>query len=82
MAIAYKVAGNSTAGKQPGGPTLGPLEKRYFIHGFWPRYVVGILGDSDFDGTTVIWGRRNLRVFEVAMRIEGYKRYKPQTWKK
>lgn len=82
MALALKVAGSSPrrSGKQAGGPTLGPIEKRYQVMGFWPRYEVMVMWKDET--RQVIWGRKKLKAWEVAMRMDGCKRYKPKSWKK
>lgn len=71
MALAFKVAGNSSRAHH-GTPTT-PLEKRYVVFGFWPRYEVGTWSDPE---RTVIWGRKALKTWEVSMRMEGYKKWK------
>lgn len=75
MAVAYKVAGNRTYHSANHGTPSAPLEKRYVVRGFWPKYEVGIYGEPE---RTVIWGRKALKVFEIAMRLEGIKKYRPR----
>lgn len=80
MALAFKVAGNSSGrtyhSANHGTPTLGPLEKMYMVRGFWPRYKVGVIGDADFEGWTICWGKRSLQAHLVSLRIAGVKQFR------
>lgn len=82
MAVAYKVAGNSSGRTYHSAPhgslTLGPIEKKYMVRGVWPRYKVGVIGDADFDGWTICWGKRNLQAHLVSLRILGFKPHSPR----
>lgn len=81
MAVAFKVAGNRTYHASYTHITsTEPLEKRYQVMGFWPRYEVTVMWNDET--RQVIWGRKALKAWEVAMRMDGYQRYKPRTWKK
>lgn len=79
MAVAYKVAGNRTYHSTPHGwASLEPLQKFYMVRGVWPRYKVGVIGDADFDGWTICWGKRKLQAHLVSLRILGFKPHSPR----
>lgn len=78
MGMAFKVAGNSyvrNGGKYTSSTTTSKryLERYYQVSGFWPRYEVTVQWDENTRQT--LWGKKALKAFEVAMRIEGYKRH-------
>ena len=74
MALAFKVAGNRSY--HSGNPTYGGQsspQRYYQVSGVWPRHEVMAMWDEST--RKVLWGNKALKAFEVAMRIEGYKRY-------
>lgn len=80
MAIARKVASNrsySTMHHASYTAVSSPLDtQRYYqVSGIYPRYEVTVNWDEST--RQVLWGKKALTAFEVAMRIEGYKRHKP-----
>lgn len=83
MGMAFKVAGNSyvrNGGKYTSSTTTAKRDpQRYYqVSGIWPRYEVTVMWD---EGTRqVLWGTKALKAFEVAMRIEGYKRHGRTTY--
>ena len=76
MALAFKVAGNSY--HRVGTTQSKRTPQRYYqVSGVWPRYEVTVMWDEATRKT--LWGTKALKAFEVAMRIEGYKRHGRQT---
>lgn len=76
MAVAFKVAGNRTYHKGPytSSSSTATPQPTYSVNGFWPRYEVMVMWNDET--RKVIWGRKALKAWEVAMRMEGYKRWK------
>jgi len=73
MALAFKVAGNSSGSNKSFRPKLEPVQKHWLVRGYWPRYKVGIVGEIDFDGWVICWGKRNLQAHLVSLRVQGIK---------
>ena len=85
MALAFKVANSSgsySSSKHTSstGTAQRSPQRYYSVMGFWPRYEVTVMWNDET--RQVIWGRKALKAWEVAMRMDGYQRYKPRTWKK
>jgi hypothetical protein len=83
MAVAFKVADSSTRFTRytsSSTTTKRYLERYYQVFGVWPRYEVTVQWDEST--RQVLWGSKALKAFEVAMRMEGYKRHRPKVWKK